>query len=134
MGQREVLQDPRHPELGLYRRRKTRGWNDPGTHPAAGVRHAIRRHVKIRADANPHDPKWEQYFESRWSKKMLNSSRGRVKLYRVWLRQDGLCPDCQEPIAMGTHWDVRHIVKRTAGGSDAASNLELHHPSCHRNP
>ena len=40
MGQREVLQDPRHPELGLYRRRKTRGWNDPGTHPAAGVRHA----------------------------------------------------------------------------------------------
>jgi RNA-directed DNA polymerase len=94
----------------------------------------IRRHVKIRADANPHDPKWEQYFESRWSKKMLNSSRGRVKLYRVWLRQDGLCPDCREPIAMGTHWVVRHIVKRTEGGSDAASNLELHHPSCHRNP
>jgi len=93
----------------------------------------IQRHVKIRADANPHDPEWEPYFESRWGKKMLNSSRGRVKLYRVWLRQDGLCPDCQEPIAMGTHWDVRHIVKRTAGGSDAASNLELHHPNCHRN-
>ena len=94
----------------------------------------IQRHVKIKAGANPHDPEWEPYFESRWGKKMLNSSRGRVKLYRVWLRQDGLCPDCQEPIAMGTHWDVRHIVKRTAGGSDAASNLELHHPSCHRNP
>jgi RNA-directed DNA polymerase len=94
----------------------------------------IQRHVKIKAGANPHDPEWEPYFESRWGKKMLNSSRGRVKLYRVWLRQDGLCPDCQEPIAMGTHWDVRHIVKRTAGGSDAASNLELHHPSCHKNP
>ena len=94
----------------------------------------IQRHVKIKAGANPHDPEWEPYFESRWGKKMLNSSRGRVKLYRVWLRQDGLCPDRQEPIAMGTHWDVRHIVKRTAGGSDAASNLELHHPSCHRNP
>ncbi|HXI91791.1 MAG TPA: group II intron maturase-specific domain-containing protein, partial [Blastocatellia bacterium] len=94
----------------------------------------IQRHVKIRADANPHDPEWEPYFESRWGKKMLNSSRGRVKLYRVWLRQDGRCPDCQEPIAMGTHWDVRHIAKRTEGGSDAASNLELHHPSCHSNP
>src|SRR5258708_33272991 len=63
----------------------------------------IQRHVKIRADANPHDPEWEPYFESRWGKKMLNSSRCRVKLYRVWLRQDGPCSDCQEPIAMGTH-------------------------------
>jgi RNA-directed DNA polymerase len=93
----------------------------------------IQRHVKIRADANPHDPEWEPYFESRWGKKMLNSSRGRVKLYRVWLRQDCLCPDCQEPIAIGTHWDVRHIVKRTEGGSDSASNLELHHLTCRRN-
>jgi RNA-directed DNA polymerase len=92
----------------------------------------IQRHVKIRADANPHDPKWEPYFESRWGKKMLNSSKGRVKLYRGWLRQDGLCPDCKEPIAMGTHWDVRPIVKRTEGGSDSANNLELHHPNCRR--
>ena len=28
----------------------------------------IQRHVKIKADANPHDPKWAQYFESRWGK------------------------------------------------------------------
>ncbi|MGA7181697.1 MAG: hypothetical protein WBX11_19225, partial [Thiobacillaceae bacterium] len=25
----------------------------------------IQRHVKIKAEANPHDPKWEPYFESR---------------------------------------------------------------------
>jgi len=92
----------------------------------------IQRHVKIKANANPHDPKWEQYFESRWGKKTLNSSRGRVKLYRVWLRQDRLCPTCQEPITKGTPWDVRHIVKRTEGGSDSASNLELHHLDCRR--
>ncbi|MGH8787387.1 MAG: group II intron reverse transcriptase/maturase [Cupriavidus necator] len=92
----------------------------------------IQRHVKIKANANPHDPKWEQYFESRWGKKMLNSSRGRVKLYRVWLRQDRLCPTCQEPITKGTPWDVRHIVKRTEGGSDSANNLELHHLDCRR--
>ena len=24
----------------------------------------IVRHIKIKADANPHDPQWEQYFES----------------------------------------------------------------------
>ena len=52
--------------------------------------------VKIKSAANPHDPQWEQYFEARWGKKMLNSMRGRKKLYRVWSRQDGTCPVCQE--------------------------------------
>src|SRR5260370_4577311 len=40
MGQGEILQDPRHPELGIYRHRKTRGWNEAGAHPAARVGHA----------------------------------------------------------------------------------------------
>ena len=93
----------------------------------------IVRHIKIKADANPHDPQWEPYFESRWGKKMLNSARGRAKLYRVWLRQDGMCPTCQEPITKGIPWDVRHIVKRADGGTDAASNLKMHHLNCCRN-
>jgi RNA-directed DNA polymerase len=91
----------------------------------------IQRHVKIKAGANPHDPKWEPYFEARWGKKTMNSPRGRAKLYRVWLRQDGLCPTCQEPIAPGSPWATRFIVKRTEGGSGAASNIQLHHPDCH---
>lgn len=91
----------------------------------------IQRHVKIKAGANPHDPKWESYFEARWGKKMMNSPRERVKLYRVWLRQDGLCQTCQEPITPGSPWATRFIVKRTDGGSNAASNLQLHHPDCH---
>ena len=93
----------------------------------------IQRHIKIKADANPHDFEWEPYFESRWGKKMLNSARGRGKLYRVWRRQDGLCTTCQEPITKGTPWDVRHMVKRTDGGSDAAGNLRMHHLNCRRN-
>lgn len=92
----------------------------------------IQRHVKIKADANPHDPQWEPYFESRWGKKMLRSSRGRRKLYRVWLRQEGKCPTCQDPITKSTPWDARHIVKKTVGGTDAASNLQMHHFNCHR--
>jgi len=94
---------------------------------------SIQRHVKIKADANPHDPKWEPYFESRWGKNMLHSTRGRRKLFRVWQRQDGMCPTCQEPIAKSTPWDVRHIVKKAEGGSDAASNLQLYHFNCRRN-
>ena len=91
----------------------------------------IQRHVKIKAGANPHDPQWEPYFETRWGKRMMNLPRGRAKLYRVWLRQDGLCPTCQEPIAIGTPWVTRFIVKRTDGGSLAAGNIQLHHPGCH---
>lgn len=93
----------------------------------------IRRHIKIKGDANPYDAKWDAYFEVRWGKKMLNSPRGRAKLYRIWLKQDGLCPTCQEPLKEGTPWDTRFVVKKTEGGSDAASNLQLHHPKCHGN-
>jgi len=92
----------------------------------------IERHIKIKADANPHDQKWEPYFEARWAKKMLNSVRGRAKLYRVWLRQDGICCSCEEPILLGSPWDVRHTVKRVDGGTDAANNLQLHHLDCCR--
>lgn len=91
----------------------------------------IQRHIKIKGDANPHDAKWEPYFEARWGKKMMNSSRGRVKLHRVWVKQDGMCPNCQEPLTEGAPWEASFIVKRFNGGTDAASNLRLHHPKCH---
>ena len=92
----------------------------------------IVRHIKIKAGANPHDPRWEPYFEARWVKTMLNSGRGRSKLYRVWLGQDRNCHDCRQPISKSTPWAFRHIVKRADGGTDAASNLQMHHLNCHR--
>ena len=90
----------------------------------------IKRHLKIKANANPHDPQWEPYFESRWGKKMLNSSKGRSKLYRVWQRQEGMCSSCQELITKQTPWNVRHIRLKSEGGSDAVSNLQMHHLYC----
>ncbi len=92
----------------------------------------IHRHIKIQADANPHDSQWTQDFESRWGKKMRHSASGRRKLYRVWRRQDGMCSTCQQPITTSTPWGARHIVKRTEGGSDAASNLYMSHLTCRR--
>ncbi|MGV8892570.1 MAG: HNH endonuclease [Burkholderiaceae bacterium] len=64
---------------------------------------------------------------------MLRSARNRAKLCRVWLRQKRLYPDCQKPITKGTQWAFRHIVKRNDGGTDAISNLQMHHLDCHRN-
>ena len=56
------------------------------------------RHIKIKAAANPHDPAWDEYFESRWGKRMLVSAKGRAKLYRVWLKQGGRCCACLKPV------------------------------------
>jgi RNA-directed DNA polymerase len=62
----------------------------------------IHRHIKINYKANPHDPTWARYFESRWGKKMLRSPKGLAKLYRIWLRQDRRCSGCQQPITKNT--------------------------------
>lgn len=90
----------------------------------------IVRHVKIKAQANPYDPDWESYFETRWDRKMRGSIRGRIKLYRLWSLQEGRCPVCGEIIETGSHWATRHKVTRATGGTDALSNLEMRHPQC----
>ena len=140
----------RHPTKGAawvkeryFKTRGARNWVFTATEEENGLQREltllresdtqIHRHVKIKADANPHDPKWEPYFESRWGKKMLNSPKGRATLYRVWRRQEGLCSTCRTPITKSIPWAVRHIVRKTEGGSDAASNLQMHHSNCHRN-
>ena len=92
----------------------------------------IQRHIKIKSDANPHDPRWNSYFEALWGKKMQRSPKGRRKLYYVWLGQDGLCPDCQKPVTKSTPWNTRYIVKKNDGGTNTISNLQIHHLNCHR--
>ena len=138
----------RHPNKGArwvkdkyFKTRGTRHWvfaatekSKDGTQKAHVLLYQadtpIKRHLKIKANANPHDPQWEPYFESRWGKKMLNSSKGRRKLYRVWQRQAGMCSSCQELITKQTPWNVRHIRLKSEGGSDAVSNLQMHHLYC----
>lgn len=92
----------------------------------------IERHIKIKSKANPHDPEWHSYFEARWGKRMMQSPKGRRKLYYVWSGQDGLCSDCQTPITQSTPWRTRFIVKNSDGGTNAASNLQMVHLNCHR--
>jgi hypothetical protein len=50
----------------------------------------IRRHVKIKADANPFDIEWETYFEQRATNAMRKRPNGRIM--SLWLRQGGICP------------------------------------------
>jgi RNA-directed DNA polymerase len=92
----------------------------------------IKRHCKIKGDANPFDPQWEAYFEERIRLKMLNSLKGRKKLIRLWLDQDRRCPICRELITRKSGWHVHHILWQVNGGGDGSANLIMVHPNCHR--
>ncbi len=91
----------------------------------------IKRHIKIKGEANPYDPEWEPYFERRLELKMANDLKGRRQLLYLWREQNGLCPVCQQKITKLTGWHSHHIVRRVDGGSDGLSNRLLLHPQCH---
>jgi RNA-directed DNA polymerase len=91
----------------------------------------IRRHTKIKSDANPYDPQWEPYFEARWGLRMARNLRGRRQLLRLWKEQEGLCAMCHQRITELTGWHSHHIVWRSHGGSDRTENRVLLHPGCH---
>jgi RNA-directed DNA polymerase len=92
----------------------------------------IKRHLKIKGEANPYDPDWEVYFEHRLGVKMADDLNGRRQLLHLWREQNGLCPACHRKITKLTGWHNHHIVWRSHGGSDSAKNRVLLHPECHR--
>jgi RNA-directed DNA polymerase len=92
----------------------------------------IQRHIKVKAEANPYDPKWEPYFERRLAVKVEATLRGRRQILRLWKEQDGLCPVCKQLITELTGWHNHHIVWKVKGGPDRDENRVLLHPNCHR--
>ena len=90
----------------------------------------IRRHVQIKAEANPFDPKWEIYFEEREARLMNRVLTGKLK--SLWKQQEGTCPICQQQCTLDQEWVIHHITHRAKGGSDTLDNLQLLHGNCHR--
>jgi 5-methylcytosine-specific restriction endonuclease McrA len=91
----------------------------------------IRRHVKVRKNANPYDPAWEIYFERRQYNKVLDDLQDRPRLRHQWRQQRGLCPVCRERITKETGWHNHPIQWRVYGGGDELENRVLLHPNCH---
>lgn len=56
----------------------------------------IKRHIKIRSEANPYDPVDELYFEQRQVKRWKEGKMQRGKLRLIWERQGHLCPICHQ--------------------------------------
>ncbi len=92
----------------------------------------IRRHIKVRGQANPYDPQWESYFEERLQIKVANSLLGLGKVHCLWLEQDGKCLVCGQPLVLEEGWQLHHLHWRVYGGSDLVDNLVLLHRNCHR--
>jgi RNA-directed DNA polymerase len=92
----------------------------------------IKRHIKIRYQANPYDPQWEPYFEKRLDAKTRDDLSSYQPLLHLWQSQQGRCPVCHLKITRETGWNRHHIVWRVHGGKDTFENLVLLHPNCHR--
>jgi RNA-directed DNA polymerase len=90
----------------------------------------IIRHIRINAEANPFDPRWEPYFERRDQRRAGELLPRRA--VKLWWRQNGRCPVCRAKLHPEMPWHVHHIVWTVAGGSDRLDNLALLHPNCHR--
>jgi len=93
---------------------------------------SIKRHIKMKAEANPYDLAFEEYFEKRLERVWRTSMLGKQKVLMLWLRQQKCCAICRHKITKETGWNIHHIVERVKGGSDDMSNLVLLHPNCHR--
>lgn len=92
----------------------------------------IVRHVKVRGDANPYDPKWELYFEERSFAKTQKTLAGRGRVEYLYTRQGGKCASCRQQLQATDPWHIHHREWLSLGGSDREDNLELLHANCHR--
>ena len=69
------------------------------------------------------------YFEKRIQAKMeANLS---PKLQKLWQRQGGKCPVCQQAITLESGWHTHHVLWRSKGGGNQLYNLQMLHPACH---
>ena len=91
----------------------------------------IKRHIKLKQDANPFDEKWEIYFERRVRNKLLERRNGRKHAQYLLGKQNNLCALCKENISsmnLGEYHFKQHWMH---GGSHQDYNLMVVHPKCH---
>jgi len=117
----------------------TRSWVFSGLHPSGKLLHLlyasdtpIKRHTKIKAEANPYAPEDEMYFEQRLEYAWRSSDEGKRKTLTLWLGQSKRCPMCKQLITFESGWNIHHVIERHKGGCDELGNLVLLHPNCHR--
>lgn len=95
-------------------------------------------YIKVAGTASPDDPALKEYWEERAARKLDGLTPSKKRVAR---RQDGKCSVCGEPLYNG-EWiapevnsgealHVHHQQRRKDGGTNAYSNLEIRHHTCH---
>jgi len=92
----------------------------------------IVRHVRVKADANPFDPRWASYFAQRKRARMLERLQERSFPKRLWQQQQGQCPGCGQLIDEECRWVIQPIIPLKSGGARSLANLKLLHSTCQR--
>ncbi len=87
----------------------------------------IIRFKKIVAEANPFDERWNGYFEERDGERMLNSTKGREKLLKIWHNQNRRCPVCKDLLTSETGFRTHTIIQ-----NGNRKLIAMVHPWCHK--
>jgi RNA-directed DNA polymerase len=91
----------------------------------------IKRHIKIRHDANPFDEKWEIYFERRMMAKSLQKRNANERAKYLLKSQNNVCPLCMKRITPDEDQEFHFKQAWILGGSTQDYNLTVVHTSCH---
>lgn len=89
----------------------------------------IRRHVMVKGDASPDDPRLTEYWRTRRTNK-ANTLAWKQRI--PWRRQQGQCLTCGGPLDNDEAIDKHHVTARCRGGDDKVENLCLMHAVCHQ--
>ena len=92
----------------------------------------IVRHYGIRADANPFNPAWDEYFAQRRRKSMSRRLGKRETPKQLWQQQQGKCPGCGQLIDENDRWRLVPVTSDAAGGNRSPANLVMLHLQCQR--
>ena len=92
----------------------------------------IVRHVRVKSDANPFDPKWDSYFAQRKRSRMIERLQERSFPKRLWQQQQGICPGCGQLIGEEDRWVIHALIPIIVGHTRSLTDLIMLHASCLR--
>lgn len=81
----------------------------------------IKRHIKIRSEANPYDADWKDFFDQYKTRRMLAHLDGKQYIYRLWNQQMQCCPMCGKHITRETPWKITEMT-----GSSRKAKVLIH--------
>ena len=93
---------------------------------------AIIRHIKVKGQASPDDPKLREYWHNRSIKNGKNYWAKGSKYESVAKLQNWKCPVCGDSLFNKEEVETHHIIPVKDGGSDDTENLIHLHSSCHK--